>query len=219
MVFDSYCVGIYENLNAPDLDPDIFNKAMKGYWRLRAANKLENTRYITVCDFTQSANEKRMYIIDLENYKVVLQTYVAHGMNTGREYAEDFSNEERSGQSSLGFFVTGEPYTGRRGYSLKLDGQESGYNTNVRKRGVVIHGADYATKEFIKKNGRLGRSQGCPAVSPELNKKIIHLLRGKSCFFIYAKDRSYRRHSRYIRGTRHLEAIYADQVSECSSTQ
>src|SRR5690606_36020275 len=100
---------------------------------------------------------------DMTNQEVLLNTYVAHGRNTGLKMATDFSNTESSFQSSLGFYVTAETYYGKNGLSLFLDGQEKGFNSNARQRYVVVHGADYANPDFIERTGRLGRSLGCPA--------------------------------------------------------
>ena len=106
-----------------------------------------------------------MWVIDMENKKVILQTLVSHGMNSGQEFAKSFSNQNESFKSSLGFFITGETYTGKHGLSLKLDGQEYGLNDKARERAVVVHGAEYVSKTLIKKQGfswkKSGLSCGC----------------------------------------------------------
>ena len=126
-----------------------------------------------------------MWIIDMNQNKIILNSLVAHGKNSGEEYADNFSNKNQSNKSSLGFFATGEVYQGKHGLSLKLDGLEKGINDNARQRDVVVHGADYVSENFIKNHKRLGRSQGCPAVPVELSKKIIETIKDKSCLFIY----------------------------------
>jgi hypothetical protein len=128
---------------------------------------------------------KRMWVIDLEKNTILFQTLVAHGRNTGEEFAKEFSNRAESYQSSIGFYATAEIYNGKHGKSLKLDGLEKGLNDKARERAVVVHGADYVSESFIKQNKRLGRSQGCPAVPVELNSKIIDVIKDKSCLFIY----------------------------------
>jgi hypothetical protein len=110
---------------------------------------------------------------------------VAHGRNSGEEYANSFSNSGDSFKSSLGFYATGEIYIGKHGNSLRLDGLEKGLNDNARSRGVVMHGADYVAENFIKNNQRLGRSLGCPALPIELTDEIINLIKNKSCLYIY----------------------------------
>ena len=115
----------------------------------------------------------------------MFNSLVAHGRNTGEEFANSFSNAAQSFKSSLGFYLTGEIYTGKHGMSLRLDGLEKGVNDNARSRGVVMHAADYVSNSFIKNNKRLGRSEGCPAIPGELSKEIINMIKDKSCLFIY----------------------------------
>jgi len=174
------------------LGRDIFDLAIKGLKRLNAIGKLQNPSIVTIADYSQSSNKKRLYVIDLKNRKLLFNTYVAHGRNTGTEFAKSFSNDAGSLKSSLGFFVTSHPVTGSHtGYSLMIDGVEKGINDHAEKREIIIHGADYVTENFIKKNGRLGRSQGCPALPPELNKPIIETIKEGTCLFIYNPDNRY----------------------------
>ena len=116
---------------------------------------------------------------------------MAHGRNTGEEYAQTFSNAAESFKSSLGFYATGEVYNGKHGLSLKLDGQERGINHNARARAVVMHGASYSNPSVLRSQGYLGRSQGCPAIPEALKKQIINTVKGKSCLFIFHPSRSY----------------------------
>jgi len=174
------------------LGRDIFDLAIKGLKRLNAIGKLQNSSIITIADYSQSSNRKRLYVIDLKNRKLLFNTYVAHGRNTGTEFAKSFSNDAGSLKSSLGFFVTEHPVTGSHtGYSLMIDGVEKGINDHAEKREIIIHGADYVTENFIKKYGRLGRSQGCPALPPELSKPIIETIKEGTCLFIYNPDNRY----------------------------
>jgi hypothetical protein len=126
-----------------------------------------------------------MWIVDVDKMKIVRQSLVSHGRNSGELYANKFSNITSSYQSSLGFYTTGDIYTGKHGMSLYLDGVEKGINDNARERAIVIHSADYVSKNFIASNGRLGRSQGCPAIPVEDHKKVISLISGGSCLYIY----------------------------------
>ena len=117
---------------------------------------------------------------------------MAHGRNTGDEFAKSFSNKEGSYKSSLGFYVTQQPITGSHtGFSLLIDGVEKGFNDHAVQRAIIMHGADYATENFIKKYGRLGRSYGCPSVPPEMNKPIIETIKEGTCLFIYNPDKDY----------------------------
>jgi hypothetical protein len=194
-VLASYIQKLYK---AIDFDPkhplefEIFDKAYRGYLNLKRADKLNNDKQIlTVCDFTQSSNNDRMWIIDLEQRKVLYNTYVAHGAGTGEEFATKFSNNFDSHQSSLGFYVTGETYIGEHGNSLRMHGMDFGYNHNAYDRAIVVHGADYVNEKFIKGNDRLGRSWGCPAVDNKLAQPIINTIKGGTCMFIYYPEKSY----------------------------
>lgn len=185
---------IYTTVNLTDtgLTREVFDLAMKGLSKLEANGKLPNPDIITIADYSQSSSRKRLYVIDLKNKKLLFNTYVAHGRNTGEEYARSFSNSEGSWKSSLGFYITEQPVIGSHtGFSLILDGVEKGINDNAGKREIIIHAADYATENFIKKYGRLGRSYGCPALPPDVNKPIIETIKGGTCFFIYNPDNAY----------------------------
>lgn len=163
---------------------ECFSEALKGFYSLKEKGLIKND-VLTLIDFSVSSNLKRLWIIDLTNNMVLLQTLVAHGRNTGDEFATDFSNTPESFKSSLGFYLTGEVYNGKHGLSLKLDGLDKGLNDNARNRAVVIHGANYVSESFIRDHKRLGRSQGCPAVPVELASDIISMIKGQSCIFIY----------------------------------
>lgn len=189
---DNDDVYIAVNLAETGLSRDIFNLARTGLKKLDANGKLQNPNILTIADYSQSSNKKRLYVIDLKNNKLLFNTYVAHGRNTGNEYAKYFSNKEGSLKSSLGFYITEQPIFGTHtGFSLMINGVEKGFNDNAVKRAIIIHAADYATENFIKKYGRLGRSLGCPALPPELNKPIIETIKGGTCLFIYNPDKDY----------------------------
>lgn len=171
---------------------DSFSEAIAGYYQLKEKGWVERD-ILTIIDFSLSSNAKRMWVIDMTTQVVLMNTYVAHGKNTGDEFATSFSNENSSFKSSLGFYTTGEIYDGKHGMSLKLDGLEKGINDKARERGIVMHAADYVSNDFIKSNKRLGRSQGCPAVPVELSSEIIDMIKGKSCLFMYHPSRTYLR--------------------------
>jgi hypothetical protein len=178
--------------NAEPLNPEVFAKAYIGYLNLKAANKLNAGKNIlTVSDYSLSANKKRMWIIDLDSRKVLINTYVAHGQGTGEEYAQHFSNREGSHQSSMGFYVTGGTYVGKHGNSLHLHGMDEGYNSAAYERAIVVHGAGYVSADFIAGTGRLGRSWGCPAVSNELADTVIETIKDGTCMFIYYPEKKY----------------------------
>ncbi len=176
---------------------ETFIKAFEGYNALENQGKVKNS-ILTIVDFSFSSTKERMWVIDMENKKVVLQTLVSHGMNSGKEFAKSFSNQNESFKSSLGFFITGETYNGKHGISLKLDGQEYGLNDKARERAVVVHGADYVSKKLASRQGYIGRSQGCPAVAPEVAPTLINTIKNKSVLFIYHPTRMYVSKSRLV---------------------
>ena len=161
-----------------------FIQALEGFERLKEKGLVKKD-ILTLVDFSLSSNTKRLWVIDMASNTVLLHSLVAHGRNTGNEYATKFSNRPESNQSSLGFYATGEVYTGKHGLSLRLDGLEKGVNDNARNRAVVIHGADYVSEQFIRNHTRLGRSQGCPALPVELTSRVINIIKDKSCLYIY----------------------------------
>lgn len=194
---------IYASLNFEGLNPlnsDVFSKAFLGFNQLKKARKLpENSHLITICDFSLSSTQKRLWVIDLENKKVLFNSLVAHGKNTGEEFATAFSNKESSYQSSLGFYVTETTYNGSNGYSLKLLGMDTGYNDAALQRAIVMHGADYVSEDFIKSQKRIGRSWGCPAVPRTLAEPIIDTIKGQNCLFIYYPDQQYLSESKWLK--------------------
>lgn len=187
----------FSTLNASMPSRTAFKNGIMGYEKLKEENKIKK-ELLTIVDFAMASTEKRMWILDMTTQKVLFNTYVAHGKNTGGNKATKFSNTPNSFQSSLGFYVTAETYYGKNGLSLFIDGMEEGFNTKARERYVVIHGADYATPDFIKRAGRLGRSYGCPAVPTKLSKEIINKIKGQSVLFIYHPNRNYLENSGYL---------------------
>lgn len=159
--------------------------ALYGFIELKGQNQLKNDSLIVIVDFSKPSVDKRLFIINLKKQEVVKNTLVAHGQNSGELIAESFSNTISSYQSSLGLYVTQNTYYGKHGYSLRLEGLSKGLNDNALRRAVVIHGANYVSDRFIAKNGRLGRSHGCPALPLEETQEIIDLIKDGTCLFIY----------------------------------
>lgn len=190
-----YIAGVYNSLDfkgKEQLSLPVFEKAIIGYLNLRSSGKLNTGKQIlSIADFSQSSCKARLWIIDLQSHKVLINDYVAHGQGSGEEFAKTFSNIENSHQSSLGFYVTGETYNGDHGRSLRLNGMDNGYNSAAMERSVVVHGADYVSKEFIRTEKRLGRSWGCPAVSSKISNKVIDIIQDGTCLFIYYPDKKY----------------------------
>lgn len=170
---------------------DLFLYGIKGFYKLKTSDNLSEKDILTLIDFRRTANEKRLWVIDLKINRVLYHTLVAHGRNSGEVFATKFSNIPNSNQSSLGFYVTGNTYMGKHGVSLKLHGMEHGINDNAEARAIVMHGADYVSDTYITKVGRLGRSFGCPAVPMDSYKEIISQLVNRTCLFIYYPDPNY----------------------------
>jgi len=198
--FEDSLLHLYSKLHLADYDLsfDVFRYGMIGYTTAQQLGKLNRKNLLTIIDFTKPSTQKRFYTLDLNGLKVIYHTYVSHGKNTGENEARSFSNIIHSNQSSLGFYLTAETYVGSKGYSLKLDGLEEVYNGNMRTRAVVMHEADYVSEYWIKKYGRLGRSQGCPALPVGLSKKVIDTIKEHTLIFAYFKDDSYLQRSAYL---------------------
>jgi len=186
---------IYENAKlAKVLSFDFFRMAMIGFYNMDGLKKSDK---IVLIDFSKPSTKERFYVVNLEKKELLYKCLVAHGKNSGATTPSDFSNTPESKKSSLGFFLTAETYNGKHGFSLKLDGIEKGINHNARKRAIVIHSANYVSAEYVKKNGALGRSWGCPALPVELSTEIIKLIANGTCMFIYANDSDYLKESKY----------------------
>ncbi|WP_305029604.1 murein L,D-transpeptidase catalytic domain family protein [Hymenobacter convexus] len=190
---------------------ETFAKAMTGYLNLRQAGKLaEDKQTLTVVDFDLPSTEKRLWVLDLAKNEILFHTLVAHGHNSGENEATNFSNTDQSNMSSLGFYATGSEYEGKHGHSLRLQGLDEGFNTNAAARSVVMHGADYVSEDFIKQNGRLGRSLGCPALPMDQYAQIIDAVNGGTCLFLNKSDAGYS--SQYLNQEKAIAAL-APQAS------
>jgi hypothetical protein len=191
-LFEEYTAALYETagLHAAKLDFDTFRKAFVGYLNLKKENLVAKP-ILTIVDLSRPSTEKRMWIVDLGNKKLLFNNLVAHGQGSGGNIASRFSNTADTHQSSLGFYITSQTYQGKHGLSLKLKGMDAGFNTNAESRAIVLHGAEYVSQSFIDLHGRLGRSFGCPAIPVMLTPKIIHLVKGQSCLFINGTDNHY----------------------------
>lgn len=187
---------LYDELNlaASGLSREAYTIALRGMQQIAGAKPL-----LSIVDMSQPSSKKRLYVIDLAKRKLLFNTYVAHGRNSGELKPNRFSNTNSSFQSSLGFYKTLGLYQGKHGLSMQLQGLEKGINDNAFSRAIVMHGADYVCEDFIRRTGRLGRSQGCPAVSTAECSPIVRTIAGGSCLFVYYPDDTYLKRSTLLR--------------------
>ena len=193
---------IYDSLNLEKLGlkKEAFEYAYAGYQNLSEKGELNNQNVITICDLSQSSSKKRLYLIDIKDYKVLLNTYVAHGRNSGGEYAKKFSNNPQSLQSSLGFYKTKKTYYGSHGLALTITGLEKGFNDKAERRKIVVHGSDYIGDNYLRLAKYMGRSFGCPAIPKKYTKTLINTIKNGSCLFIYHPDKNYLTNSKILNG-------------------
>lgn len=159
---------------------------------------------LAVVDYSRPSTERRLWLFDLSTQRLLHSEYVAHGRGSGENFARTFSNVEGSHQSSLGLFLTDDTYNGGNGYSLRLDGLEPGTNDLARDRLIVIHGASYVNPVQARRQGRLGRSYGCPALRPEVARVVIDDLKNQQLLFAYYPDPTWLARSPYLGCSRRL---------------
>lgn len=191
---------VYDNLCLEDkgLSVNAFVYAYKGYKKLMKKNIIKEKGYLTICDFSQPSSNRRLYVLDMCSEQLVLNTFVAHGRNSGGAYANRFSNRPASLQSSLGFFITQNTYFGEHGLSLRITGLEAGFNDKAMRRGIVVHGADYIQEDWLRTSKLMGRSYGCPAVPEKECSLIVNTIKNGSCLFIYHPSRNYLSRSKIL---------------------
>jgi hypothetical protein len=187
LFFSPEIKSVYDSLqlNLRGLSREAYDYAKKGLEQLAAQGRIMNQSIISIVDFSLPSTEKRLFVIDLNHYKILFNTLVAHGRNSGKEMAFAFSNQHSSYKSSPGFYTTTETYIGKNGYSLRLAGLETGINDNALERGIVIHGADYVNEQLANTQGYIGRSQGCPAVPAQQAIPLINQIKNGTLLFIY----------------------------------
>ena len=200
--FDHEMELIYDSLQLEKrgLRKEAFNYAYTGYKKLEEEGMLNKEGLITICDFSQSSKRKRLYLIDLKECKLLLNTYVAHGKNSGGEYARKFSNKPESLQSSLGFYRTKRTYYGGHGLALTISGLEPGFNDKAERRKIVVHGSQYIGDNYRRWGKFMGRSFGCPAVPMKQSKILINMIKDGSCLFIYHPSKNYLSGSKILNG-------------------
>ncbi|KTD73242.1 murein L,D-transpeptidase catalytic domain family protein [Legionella tucsonensis] len=182
---------------APQLNKNVLRLALTAY-NNASKNGAVKKPVLTVIDYSLPSNKQRMWVFDLRRERLLYNTYVAHGKNSGVNRASHFSNTPSSKQSSLGTYITKDTYIGHKGYSLNLQGLDKGFNDNALNRRVVIHGAWYVEPNFIKQAGRAGLSWGCPAIAQTLAKPVINTIKNGSVIFAYFPDKKFLSKSNYL---------------------
>lgn len=190
---------LYNSLarTAPELNPQVLKSALSAM-QCAVNNGIERSERLAVIDYSQPSTARRLWIFDLRKKTLVLRDLVAHGQKSGENFATQFSNREGSYQSSLGLFRTQESYQGAHGYSLRMDGLEPGFNDLARDRAIVIHAADYVSPLWSKREGRIGRSQGCPAVRPQVARQVVDKLKDGQFMFSWYPDQRWLKSSAYL---------------------
>ncbi|MHB1947222.1 MAG: murein L,D-transpeptidase catalytic domain family protein [Gammaproteobacteria bacterium] len=183
---------------AQNLNPKVLKLSLAAYQQAKERG-IAQKDVLTIIDYSMPSSKQRLWVIDLHKNKVLLNTYVAHGKNSGDANTTSFSNQPNSLKSSFGVFVTDEVYSGHHGSSLRIKGLERGINDNVFRRSVVFHGASYVSAAVAKARGKLGRSWGCMAVSEKTIKPLINVIKGKSVVFAYYPDNKWLKNSSFLR--------------------
>lgn len=195
-------------LNAPDeinqfhgqiagLNPKALQAGLKAYSKAREEG-LDKQQILTIVDYTAPSTARRLWVLDVKNHTVLFNDYVAHGQNSGGNYANSFSDKPESLESSLGVFLTESPYEGKHGYSLRIKGLDRGFNDNAEARDIVFHSADYVSTQFAEEHGRLGRSWGCFALRPAIASSVIHKIEGGTLVLAYYPDPSWLAKSQFL---------------------
>jgi L,D-transpeptidase catalytic domain len=195
-----YTIKTMLHQQAPSMNPILINLVIRALTCLGAQGTSYNDK-LTVIDYSLPSNQKRLWIFDLIEKKLLFHTYVSHGLTSGAKLTTFFSNKFNSKASSVGVYKTENAYHGRDGISLRLAGLERGFNDNASNRYIVMHGGWYVDEMFIKRYGRAGRSWGCPAVPEHLSGSIINAIKEANLFIIYYPE---------------LEWIYKSRVLNCS---
>jgi len=181
-----------------DLKPSLLKLAIEAFHNAKRSGINTNKQILTVIDYSLPSTKKRLWVLDLNQEKILYSSMVAHGKNSGENHTTNFSNRIGSLQTSLGLFLTEGTYFGRDGYSLYLKGLEKGFNDNAKTRTIVLHGAPYVSKQFVAAAGRVGRSWGCPAVEKPLAEPIINTIKNGTMIFAFYPDKNWLAKSEFI---------------------
>ncbi|HEY0608925.1 MAG TPA: murein L,D-transpeptidase catalytic domain family protein [Chitinophaga sp.] len=201
MVYDSLQLG------GLGLSQEAFTYGMRGFQYLLDHGRLKNDSVIAIVDFSLPSTQKRLFIVDVRNARLLFNTLVSHGRNSGKLKATSFSNKLNSYKTSLGFYITDNTYMGEHGLSLRLRGTEKGINDNALNRAIVMHGADYVNEGLIDSQGYIGRSLGCPAIPLSVHREVINTISDGACLFLYSANKTYITRSKMLKKSQHNLAL------------
>ena len=190
----------FEGASLGSIESEVFNLALNAASCAVRSGKVSNPKTLTVIDYSRPSSQQRLWVIDLTTKELLYEELVAHGQGSGGATATMFSNEPETHRTSLGLFKTDDTYVGKNGYSLRLDGLDEGINDRARERAIVMHGAPYVSDAFVRANGRLGRSWGCPAIRSDIAKAMIDRVKGGGLVFAYYPDAQWLKSSKFLRG-------------------
>lgn len=182
---------------AKNINPKVLELAINAYYNARKKG-LDRKGILTIVDYSLPSSEKRMWVLNLNDLRLIHYSLVTHGSGSGLLYARHFSNTPESYESSLGLYLTKQAYDGQVGHALRLQGLEPGFNDNAEPRGIVVHAAEYADEKFIDQYGRLGRSEGCFALPIASSKSIIESIEDGTLIFAYYPDKHWLKQSHYL---------------------
>ena len=198
----SFAIADFDATAIGGIETDVLEMALGAASCAVKTGAVRGPETLTVIDYSKPSSEPRLWVYDLKTKQLLFEELVAHGQGSGANLATQFSNTDESHQTSLGLFVTSDTYVGKNGYSLRLDGLDKGVNDRARERAIVMHGAPYVSQAFVKANGRLGRSWGCPAISEVVARKMIDTVKGGGLVFAYYPDSQLLKTSKYLGGCR-----------------
>ena len=194
----TYSVEAWATSEVGRIDAAVLRLALTASQCATASGAVKNPATLTIIDYSKASVEPRMWVLDLRSRALLYEELVSHGQGSGGNLATRFSNTPESHQTSLGLYVTDQPYVGRNGYSLRLDGLDRGFNDRARERAIVMHGAPYVNANVARSLGRLGRSHGCPAVRDDVARELIDRVKGGSLVFAYYPDAEWLRSSKFL---------------------
>jgi hypothetical protein len=175
---------------APSINPQALQAALTSLRQLQTNGLNVRSDVLAVIDYTKPSTEPRLWVFDLIRTRILFLELVAHGRNSGDNRAVRFSNQSGSLMSSLGIFLTRNTYIGEHGLSLRLQGLEKGINDKSMERAIVIHAASYVSERVARREGRIGRSWGCPAVRPEISLRLIKTIENGTLLLAYYPETS-----------------------------